>query len=59
MNTTKGIIFEEVTVASVGALQGPGCNALVENPFAVEDVEVASVGALQGAGCNALVENPF
>ncbi|ALD12795.1 MULTISPECIES: streptamidine-related RiPP repeat protein [Clavibacter] len=44
----------------LSAPQGPGTNALVHNPFAVEAIAGDDVlSAPQGPGTNALVHNPF
>ncbi|WP_214104930.1 streptamidine-related RiPP repeat protein [Acrocarpospora catenulata] len=53
--------FQELTPQAVlPALQGPGTNALVHNPFKFEELAAEPVlPALQGPGTNALVHNPF
>lgn len=57
----EAIAFEAVREqAALDAPQGPGTNALVQNPFAFEAVaEAAPLDAPQGPGTNALVQNPF
>ncbi|WP_084523471.1 streptamidine-related RiPP repeat protein [Nocardia inohanensis] len=51
---------ESAPAENLAAPQGPGTNALVQNPFAFTATDAEKhLAAPQGPGTNALVQNPF